>query len=111
MTLAAMPIHTWWPAGIPGVLALTIVFFNLQIAFGWGSVMKRAKAEGRNVSFIPFIGGMLAAWAIAVVPYPEMRQYFWLGFLFDPMALLMVLAIASSFKNQIQSLLKHFLGN
>jgi hypothetical protein len=111
MTLATMPIHTWWPACIPGGLALSIVFFNLQIAFGWGSMMKRVKAEGRNVSFIPFIGGMLAAATIAIVPLPEGRQYFWLGFFLDPSVLLLILTLGSALKYKIQSLLKHILGN
>jgi hypothetical protein len=72
---------------------------------------EEGQGGGKKRIFYSIYWSMLAAWAIAVVPYPKMRQYFWLGFLLDPMALLMALTIASSFKNQIQSLLKHFFGN
>jgi hypothetical protein len=98
MTLATMPIHSWWPASIPGVFALTILYFNLQVAFGWGSIMKRAKAERKNVSFIPIIGGMFAAAAIALVPLPELRKYFWIGFFLNPISLMLVLKVGSYLK-------------
>ncbi len=69
-------------------IALAVVFTacavsNADIVLGVSAGVKKARAEGRSVSMIPFVGGVAGAASCIVVPIEAVHPFFWVPILLD----------------------------
>lgn len=73
-----MTTARWLAAAVLAALALTIISFNASV------IARRLRGNGAKASWLPLIGGLCGAAALAVLPHDGFRSYWWLAFIVDP---------------------------
>lgn len=73
----------WILPAVGLAIFLAGAWLNAVMLFGWAKWVRDARDQGRHVSMLPLVPGVIGAGAMLIGPFEWMRGFFWLPLLLD----------------------------